>query len=300
MADLRWSGAPTAVALGFFDGVHLGHVKVIHMAKAQNLKTVVVTFSHNPGKTVNGQAVPEITSLALKERIFESLSVDAIVYLDFDKVRDMAPEEFIDMLTQKLNVKYISCGFNYRFGKNAAAGVSELETICISKGIELCPVSPVMIKPGITLSSTRIRSYISAGDVKGASKLLGRYFAFYGEVVHGNHIGRTLGMPTINQLLNPPQLIPRFGVYASLTHLNDKLFPSVTNVGVKPTVSRSGTISAETYIQGFNGDLYGKIIQVDLVDFLRPEKKFDSIGALKNQIKADNEKARIIVESNLA
>ncbi|HEX2938588.1 MAG TPA: riboflavin kinase [Ruminiclostridium sp.] len=206
MADLKWNDEPTAAALGFFDGVHLGHAKVIRKASDQDMKTAVITFSKNPGKTESGHPVPEITNRALKEKILDSMSVDVVIYLDFDKVRNMSPEQFIEMLSTKLNVKYISCGFNYRFGKNAAAGVRELEEICTPKGIEICPCAPVCIK-GAPLSSTRIRAYVVSGDIKGASKLLGRPFAIYGEVIHGRQLGRTLGIPTLNQLLPTPQLL---------------------------------------------------------------------------------------------
>jgi len=284
---------PVSAALGYFDGVHLGHAEVINKALSQGLKTAVVTFSHNPGKKADGRPVPEITLPALKEKILESMSVDFCIYLDFDKVRNLEPEEFIDLLTEKLNVKYISCGFNYRFGKGASADVRRLDEICRPKGIKVYTTEPVCVG-GKPLSSTRIRSCIASGDVKCAMELLGRPFAVYGEVVHGRRLGRVLGTPTINQLLPPPQLLPRFGVYASVTHVGDTLYPSVTNIGVKPTVSSNEVAGSETYIIGFDGDLYGKVIQVDLIEFLRPEMKFESVDRLKEQMGRDTEKAKAI------
>lgn len=285
------ASAPTAVALGFFDGVHLGHAEVIKAAVRQGIQTVVVTFSHNPGKVVNGHPVPEITCRPLKEKILESMGADGIVYLEFDKVRDMEPRRFIEMLRAIFSVKYISAGFNYRFGKGAAAGVRELEEICAPLGIAVCPVAPVSAE-GQTLSSTRIRALIESGEVSGAARLLGRPFAFYGEIVHGRRLGRTLGMPTINQLLPPPQLLPRFGVYASVVNISGKEWTAVTNVGVKPTISDNNEPLAETYIPGFEGDLYGRILQVDLMDFLRPEIHFAGLDELKEQMKKDTEKAQ--------
>ncbi len=289
---------PSAVALGFFDGVHLGHAAVIKETVRQNLQTVVVTFSHNPGKTENGHAVPEISSHALKEKILASMGVDVVVYLDFEKVRGMEPNEFISMLTSAFTITHISSGFNYRFGSGACAGVKELEAICTPLGIEACAVAPVRVGE-LPLSSTRIRALICDGDVKRAAVLLGRPFAFYAEVVYGRQLGRTLGTPTINQLLPPPQILPRFGVYASVAHVSGKKLPAVTNVGVKPTISDSEAASAETYIMGFDGDLYGKTVQVDLLEFIRAEKRFGSIDELRDQINRDAEKANEIVKRAL-
>lgn len=271
----------------------MGHAEVIKKAQGQGIKTAVVTFSHSPGKKSDGRPVPEITLPALKEKILESMSVDLCVYLDFEKVRNLEPEEFIELLTKRLNVKYISCGFNYHFGKGASADVRRLEEICRPRGIEVCTAEPVCVG-GQPLSSTRIRSCIASGDVKCTMGLLGRPFAVYGEVVHGRRLGRILGTPTINQLLPPPQLLPRFGVYASVTHVGSSLYPSVTNIGVKPTVSNDELAGAETNIMGFDGDLYGQIIQVDLIDFVRPEMKFESIDRLKEQMRRDAEKAKEI------
>lgn len=289
------SGEPTAAALGFFDGVHLGHAKVIEAAAETGLKTAVVTFSHSPGKEENGQPVPEITSRELKEKIFASMSVDAVVYLDFDKVKDLEPAEFLDLLTSIFNVKFLCSGFNYRFGKGASAGVRELEKLCAPRGVEVKTVGPVCAGDG-PLSSTRIRALIARGDVKAAAELLGRPFAFYSKVVGGRRLGRTLGIPTINQLLPKTQLLPRFGVYASKVHLGGNILPAVTNVGVKPTVVENGSPLAETHILDFEGDLYGKYIQVDIIDFIRPEMRFSGIGELREQMKNDEKKAREILK----
>lgn len=288
------SGEPTAVALGFFDGVHRGHAQVIEAAVRQGLKNAVVTFSQTPGKKENGQPVPQITCKALKEKIFASMSVDTVVYLDFEKVKDMEPADFIEMLTSIFNVKYISTGFNYRFGKGAAAGVQELEKICTPRGIEVCTVAPVYIG-GLPLSSTRIRSLIADGDVKKAAELLGRPFAFYSDVIHGRRLGRTLGIPTINQLLPKTQLLPQFGVYASVAHVDGRMLAAVTNIGVKPTVADNEAPLAETHIIGYDGDLYGAEIQVDIIKFIRPERRFSGLDALREQMKCDSEKAFKII-----
>lgn len=264
---------------------------VIDAAKAQGVKTAVVTFAEHPaGKDV---IVPEITNKHLKEKALASLGVDIIVYLDFETVRDLSPEQFIDMIASWFDVKYISCGYNYTFGKGACGDVDTLKALCDKRGIGTGCIAPVCID-GVSVSSTRIRKLIANGEVGKASVLLGRSFSFYGEIVHGRHLGHTLGIPTINQELSESQLLPKFGVYASVTHIGDKLWPSVTNVGVKPTILKNGSALSETYIQGFDGDLYGKEIQVDLIEFLRPEMKFDGLEALKQQMNRDKEKALTI------
>jgi riboflavin kinase/FMN adenylyltransferase len=282
-----------AVALGFFDGVHLGHTAVVKAAAGRGLQTAVVTFLRNP-KSVDGCVVPEITCRALKQEILRAMSVNTIVYLDFAKVRDMGPERFIDMLCALFKIGYIGSGFNYRFGRDAAAGVRELERICALREIEVATLAPVCVND-LPISSTRIRALVTDGNLRGAARLLGRPFALYGEVVRGRRLGRTLGTPTINQCLPIPQLLPRFGVYSAIAHLNGRLLPAVTNVGVKPTISDTGDPVAETYIIGFEGDLYGKTVQVDLMEFLRPEIRFRSLDELKAQMKKDTQKARALI-----
>jgi riboflavin kinase/FMN adenylyltransferase len=280
--------------LGFFDGVHIGHAAVIGAAVSQGLQTAVVTFLHHPAESLMNRFMPEITCHEIKGKVLASLGVDITVYIDFEDVRDMSPEQFIDMLFSWFDVKYISCGFNYHFGKDALADVAELSRLCGKHGIVSGCLEPVCIN-GMPVSSTRIRALVSKGDVKSAAALLGRPFAFYGEVIHGRHLGRTIGTPTINQHLSQKQLLPRFGVYASVAHIEGKLWPAVTNVGVKPTISQNEEVGAETYIPGFEGDLYGRKLQVDLIDFLRPEQKFADLDELKIQLRYDTQKALEIV-----
>lgn len=288
--------APVAVTLGYFDGVHLGHAGVIEKAAKQKLFTLVVTFAQNPGKTVNGAPVQEITCRELKEKAIADLGADGILYLDFQKVRNLEPESFIEMLASRINLKFISVGFNYRFGKNAKAGIKELKKLCEPRGIAVCAVEPVC-RNGVVISSSLIRGYIEDGDVKTAAEYLGRPFSVYSKVIHGRMLGRRLGIPTINQLLPPQQILPRFGVYASVVCLDGKKMPAVTNIGVKPTVLSKSAPLAETFIFGFHGDLYGKFVQIDLIEFVRPEKRFDSIEQLQIQMKRDAEQSKKLLQS---
>lgn len=260
---------------------------MIEAAVSQGMQTAVITFNHSPNCN---RKVPEITCHELKEKEFSALGADVTAYLEFSEVRDMSPKEFIEMLTSWFDVKFISCGFNYRFGKNAQAGSDELSRICAEKGIRTRSIEPVTID-GIPVSSTRIRSFIANGDMSGAAALLGRPFAFYGEIIHGRHLGHTLGMPTINQQFSKIQILPRYGVYASVVHIADKKWPGVTNVGVKPTVARDGAAGVETFIPGFEGNLYGEKLKVDIIKFIRPEMKFGGIEELKAQMQKDTANA---------
>lgn len=278
---------PTSAALGFFDGVHKGHTAVIKSAADKGLQTIVVTFENAVWKTDNGKPCGEITSKALKERILKSLGVDAVIYLDYPKVKNMEPGDFIKNLCSFFNLKFISAGFNYRFGKEASAGIGELKGYCRELDTEVSAIAPVCLN-GQPLSSTRIREALSSGAADKALEMLGRPFAFYSEVVRGRQIGRTLGTPTINQVLEPTQLLPKFGVYASLVYIDGKEHFGVTNIGVKPTIAEHLAPLCETHIIGFSGDLYGQVLQVDIIKFIRPEMKFENLDKLKEQMNKDS------------
>jgi riboflavin kinase/FMN adenylyltransferase len=285
---------PTAVALGFFDGVHKGHTAVIHAAKAAGLRTVVVTFTQHPSEVLKDRSVKTIMSNQSKEKVLEQLHVDVLYYLDFKSVMELSAEAFLrDSIIKKLNAAYIFCGFNYRFGRGGEAGPEELQKICQKYGAVGVSAQPVC-EGGAPVSSTRIRALIEQGEIKAAAELLGRPFEICMEVVHGRRLGRQFGTPTINQRIPQSLVTPRYGVYASVTHVGGEALPSVTNVGVKPTVG-GRHISAETYIMGFSGDLYGKTVAIDLIAFMRPEIKFESLEALKTQIKSDADSSSAII-----
>jgi riboflavin kinase/FMN adenylyltransferase len=290
-------GEPSAVALGFFDGVHLGHVKVIKTAKSYGLKTVVVSFEQHPDEVLKDKTVLRLMTNEQKEQVLEELGVDILVYLNFGVIKDLSPEQFIvDILKKQLNTIAVFCGFNYKFGKGAVAGVQELESLSSHYGFKVKSLPPLNIND-IPVSSTRIRVLIEKGEIEKANILLGRPFSIRFEVIHGRKLGRSLGTPTMNQSLPLWFIKPRFGVYATTVLIAGKHFPAVTNVGKKPTVGTFGSdaILAETYIPNFNEDLYGKTITVEFMQFIRDEMKFDSIEELKVQIFKDVEKALEIV-----
>jgi len=281
---------PTAVALGRFDGVHLAHQKVIGEVKKEGLVPAVFTFCDNPNKSDTKLLSTENE----KQALLENIGVEILVNATFESVRDMSAEEFVrDILCKQLNAKSVSCGYNYRFAKNASADVSTLEMLCKQYSLSLTCVEEMTSTSG-TVSSTAIRNLLSKGDVVKANLLLGRLYSLEGKIIHGNAIGRTINTPTLNIDTDKNKLLPLFGVYATLAHIGKKTFPSVTNIGIKPTVG-SATPTVETYLLDFCGDFYDDFCTIELVDFIRAEQKFATLSELKEAIAKDIEKAKNIL-----
>ncbi len=290
----------TAVAMGLFDGVHHGHRAVIGRAveAAKGLsgtEPAVFTFD-TPTVTSKGTSgVEYIFSREMKFDLISGLGVKYIYSPDFMNFKDLSGEEFVGLvLCGKLSAEFAVCGEDFRFGKNACCGVTELDRMCRKRGIKLITVSEIS-EDGRKISSTEIRELIKAGEIKKANKLLGSEFSFRLPVAYGRHLGHKLNFPTINQYLSGSQVKPKFGVYASKTDINGHIYGSVTNVGIKPTVGSEAPL-AETYIMDFSGgDLYGETVKVSLADFIRPEMKFSGIDGLKARIAEDTETARSII-----
>lgn len=288
--DLR-QVRPTAVALGLFDGLHLGHQRVIgdavEAAKGDGLHPCVFTFTTTAtgvprAKTHQGR----LSTDRVREQYLERLGVAVLVRPGFDTIRDLPPREFVrEILAEKLGARYVSCGVNFHFGKGAAGDACLLTELCRPLGIQVSALPLVELEGG-PVSSSRIRGLIGTGEIPLANRLLGRPFAIDFEVVYGRQLGRTIDAPTINQPFPHDFVTPRYGVYATATWVEGRCYPSVTNVGVKPTVGSDAVLS-ETYIHSFSGDLYGRRIVVEFLEFVRPERKFDSIPELRVQIKRD-------------
>ena len=281
------------VALGTFDGLHMGHKAVITAEKSQYERKIALMFIQHP-QSKNGEAPCRLITPQQEREILFSWGVEP-VYLDFTEISDMSPTEFVDtILVDKLNAKSIACGFNYRFGKGAEGDVNTLMTLCAEREIKLTVVDKIEYNDE-PVSSTRIREAVRTGDMKAARAMLGRYFSYDFEVLHGDERGRVLGSPTINQFFTHDFQVPEFGVYASFTDVDGKIYPSVTNVGVRPTIGNSEKRS-ETNIIGYNGDLYGQYPRVFLVEKVRGEKAFGSLDELRESIFADREKALNILK----
>ena len=293
--DLQTPEGELAAALGSFDGLHLGHRQVIgNTLSAPGLRPAVITFQQNPSVSLQKKPVPLLTTNEQKLALLEEMGVEVVYLLPFDRIRDMEPEDFVEALYRICRVRALSCGFNFRFGKNGRGDAGLLKELCREKGMELSVTPPVSVA-GETVSSTRIRACLEQGDVQQAGQLLGRPFGYDFEVTHGRQLGRTWGTPTINQPFPQGYVLPRFGVYASLVEVEGQKYYGVTNIGVKPTVGSDCALS-ETWIPEFSGDLYGKKVPVELLDFIRPERKFDSLDQLKNEILENGVLARKIAE----
>ena len=277
-----------AVALGNFDGMHIGHVAVLEQTaqlKSQGLTATVMLFDEHSLKGVRGEAPPMLMTGEERLSFLKEKGLE-VTLVSFSEIRDLSPEDFVDtILLGHLNAKAVVCGFNYRFGKNATGDAEMLREICNSKGIQ-CIVVDEVETDGNPVNSTSIRKAIEKGDISTANKLLGRSFGFASTVIDGDKRGRTWGLPTINQKLPKGLVIPRFGVYKSTVTVDGRVYVGVTNIGLRPTVG-TDTVRSETHILGFDGDIYGKEVDVRLISFIRPEKKFDSFDELILQIKSD-------------
>ncbi|MDD3192444.1 MAG: bifunctional riboflavin kinase/FAD synthetase [Oscillospiraceae bacterium] len=292
----------TAVALGFFDGVHQGHRRVIEKAVALaqgQLIPAVFTFTMDGSGPAKKQGAGEITTLEQKIRILKKMGIQEIYAPDFATFRDLSGEVFVrQILKERMHAAEVCCGQDFRFGKGASCDAAALARFCKESGID-CTVLEEVLDGGEAVSSTRVRKAIAAGEMEKAERLLGhRYFLDF-PVEHGKALGRKLQFPTINQPIPPQMLLPRLGVYATMAEVDRKMYAGVTNIGVRPTVEQGMAPRAETYLIGFTGDLYGKSVPVAFLSFLRPEQKFDSVEALREQIARDAGKAAEIAKKAL-
>lgn len=280
----------TAVALGFFDGVHLGHRAVLGKCASQApaLRPLALTFAENPLKALGRPSPPYLTDNERKAQRMTEIGIQDIIFEDFSSICALSPGEFVsDILRGRLNAKKVFCGFNYRFGKDGSGDAEALKELCEKYGIEVRAIEPVRAEPGV-VSSTRIRELTAAGDIGQANELLGCPYCISGEIDSGNHIGSAMGFPTVNIPIPDGAVVPRYGVYASRLSIDGRSYRGATNIGVHPTVGDNPSPLCETFILDFEGgDLYGKHAVCELLSFIREEKRFDSLEELNAQIKAD-------------
>ena len=285
--------SPSILTLGTFDGVHKGHQKILkklkYEAKKDNLKSIVLTFFPHPRTVLNPDFnLKLINTIEERTRLFEKSEIDILITHPFDKnFSELSPDQFVkNILVNKLKIKKILIGYDHRFGKNRTAGFKDLKIFGLKYGFEVIEIS-VEEKNKVSISSTKIRNSIIEGDIKTAKSYLGYDFSLKGEVVNGNAIGRTIGFPTANLNINQDyKLIPKNGVYLIRTILDGKKVYGMMNIGVKPTLKSKDT-SIEVNLFEWGGDLYGKVIEVFILHYIREEKKFDSLIKLGNQIKLD-------------
>ncbi len=288
----------SSLALGVFDGVHIGHRKVIAEAvkKAEelNIKSAIVTFSCHPRYIITG-AMPEmITPLDEKLELFNELGVDATVILKFnEEFAKMTADEYIkNILEGCFNVKSLSVGYNHQLGSDKKGTSDFLRQYCSEENIHLNIIPPVKINNHV-VSSSVIRGFITSGDVASAQEFLGRPFKVTGTVVKGQRLGRQLGFPTANLLVNEDLILPLRGVYSGTVKVKDVLYKSVINVGRRPTIGDLEKDLVEAHLLDFDRDIYGETIEVYFLERIRDEKKFDSLNELKKQIERDCQLAKI-------
>ena len=282
----------TAVVLGNFDGLHIGHMMLINaLAEYKNknpdILSCIWTFSEHTLNILKGNFILEyITTNDEKAEILKNHNVDLLIFQDFNYVRHMTYQEFTQkVLIDYLNAEYVICGYNFRFGKNGDGNAEKLQEILSRENIKTDVISPVVCD-GQVVSSSFIRTLIKIGDMERVKNFLGRPFSINFPVVYGKQIGRKIGVPTINQMFPNGHIIPACGVYACTCEVMGNTYDALTNIGVRPTVN-GDCLNSETHIINFNGDLYNRNIKVNFHKKLRDEIKFGSLDELKAQIQKD-------------
>lgn len=292
----------TAITLGKFDGVHLGHQKLINKViskQEEGFQSVLFTFDKLVGAFLRETDQGLLLTKEERHDVFSKYSLDYIVECEFtEEFAHMSAEDFIEeILVKRLNVSYIAVGTDFTFGYKATGNYQLLQQYAPKFGYEVEVVEKIAYK-GSEISSTRIRKCIEAGQIEDANHMLGFQYPIRGKVLHGKKLGRTLGIPTTNLVPSEEKLLPPNGVYVSRTVIGDEIYDGVTSIGYKPTVSNELILGVETFIFDYSGDLYGVTIQIELCIFERPELKFDSIDQLKEEMNKDIEFAKKYLVDN--
>lgn len=283
----------TVIALGFFDGVHIGHGALlrrsVERARELGAMPAAFTFDRAPKEFVTGVSVPLLTSAAERAALIrEVYGIERTIVAPFDNAMMTMPwRSFLELLVSRYGAAHLVAGHDYRFGYKNEGTPEILRTWCAEHGLG-CDIIPRVELRGVTVSSTYIRTLVEAGDMEGAAAFLGHPYAVTGTVKHGKHLGTEELFPTVNLMPEPWRVLPRFGVYAVRVALSEgSEYAGVTNVGIRPTIVDDNRVTIETNLIGFDGDLYGRELRVLFRRFLRQEKKFDSMAELHRQIERD-------------
>lgn len=288
----------TAVAIGKFDGIHLGHQKLFGRLleeKKNGLKTVVFTFDKSIAAFFSGKESPSILTEEEKQELLSEMGIDVLaVYPVNSESVKISPKDFIKkVLVDKLNAKVVVAGPDLSYADKGRGDFVLLESLSSVYGYNAVKIDKEIYKEsGKEISSTYVREAISAGDMSLASNLLGRPYFVSGQVMHGRKLGRVMSFPTVNLIMDKEKLLPPYGVYLANVYVGSEKYAGVANVGIKPTISDNEKPCVETHIFDFDEELYGEYIRVEMLEFMRPEKKFNSIDELKNQLKVDIKNAK--------
>lgn len=282
-----------SIALGFFDGIHKGHKKVIedavYYAKKNNLKSAVISFIEHPSCFLKNKKPEYIISIEDKKKFMEKLNIDYLYLLEFnDQFSHFSKNEYFDFLCKYTKPKAITTGFNHFFGKNKEGDTTFLQEICKKNNIIYQKILPIKIKD-VIVSSSEIRKKLQNGVIEIANNMLGYDFYIEGKIIKGQQLGTKIGFKTIN-IEYPEKIIKLpFGVYKTYTQIENKKYPSISNWGIKPTFNKELKPILETHILNFNDISYGKIAKISFLKKIRDEKKFDTLEDLKEQISKDIE-----------
>lgn len=286
-----------SLALGTFDGLHIGHQQVINITKRPDYAPHILQFSHHVKKNMKKAPHSMLLTMTLKQQVLADMGLCPVT-VDFGCIKDLSPEEFFEsFIVGLVNAKLVSVGENFVFGANRSGNVEILNSLCEKHNIELV-VSELVKYNGETVSSTKIREKLIIGDIQTVNAMLGRPFAYDFLVVDGKKRGRVIGIPTINQIFPEYFTMPKFGVYASRVTINGRRFKGVTHIGSSPTF-HSSKILSETHILGYRGNLYGKYPKVELLAFIRDVRRFENPDRLSEQIERDKEVLNEFVKMGL-
>lgn len=285
---------PTVIALGFFDGVHRGHgallQRTVQRAKELHARSAVFTFDRPPKEVVTGKPVFLINSTEDRRDLMQRIyGIDEVIFAPFDEqMRHCSWQDFVtELLVREHGAVHLVAGHDHHFGYKNQGTPELLVEKCRELGIG-CDIIPAVVHDGITVSSTYIRTLVQSGELDRAAQFLGHRHCLSQTVCHGQHFGRTIGIPTVNMTVPANVLVPDHGVYITRVYLPDgSSYAGVTNVGVRPTVSTSGHVTVETFILDYEGDLYGQHIRLEFYRHLRGEIRFNSAQELQQQIQQD-------------
>ncbi len=281
-------------ALGFFDGVHLGHqallAQCVALAKVHHARPAAITFENHPMAAFTTEYPPLLSSLPDRVALLRRFGMEEILPLAVTKEMMATPwRDFLEHLLARGAAGFV-CGHDFRFGHKGEGNAETLKAFCAERGLP-CIIVQEQLLEGRRISSTHIRSLIEAGQMEEGVRFLGHAHLLSGQVISGRKIGSTIGVPTANLLIPEGVVVPKFGVYAARAWVEGTPYPAVTNIGTRPTVG-GHRITVESWLQGFDGDLYGQALTLELHQFLRPEQKFDSLEELRAQIQRDADSIR--------
>ena len=289
----------TALTIGVFDGVHLGHkhllARLVEQARERGLASGVITFKPHPQQIISPETqLPFLTDLAQREALLKQEGVEIVIVLPFSQeLAELGAREFAQLLKKHLKLRRLVIGPGFTLGSHREGDASTLIALGKDIGFEVTVVPSVMIK-GEMVSSTAIREALRSGDLERVHRLIGRFFNLRGKVVRGEGRGAKLDFPTANLDIDPGQALPVEGVYATRAYIGDRAYQSVTNIGRRPTFN-GGKSAVEVYILDYRGDLYGRELKIDIIERVRGEQKFATAAALKRQIALDIERGRAIL-----